>query len=101
MKHYTQFRAYQLGTCGASFSISVDRHFTLIEARFNNYNSPHILWEMRNLGIDRIDTLHITSWDADHCSNAEIDNLSYVLNPKLRCQDIIRIQTMQSRQRRK
>lgn len=82
MKHYTRFRAYQLGTCGASFSISVDRHFTLIEARFNNYNSPHILWEMRNLGIDRIDTLHITSWDADHCSNAEIDNLLFVLNPK-------------------
>mgnify|MGYP004626594973 CR=1 FL=1 len=30
MKHYTRFRAYQLGEKGASFSISVDQYFVLI-----------------------------------------------------------------------
>lgn len=82
MKHYTRFRAYQLGTSGASFSLSVDSHFTLIEARYNDSNSPHIKWEMKLCGISRIDVLHITSWDLDHCSNAEIDTLLKELNPK-------------------
>lgn len=82
MKHYTRFRAYQLGTSGASFSLSVDSHFTLIEARYNDKNAPHIKWEMYHLGISRIDVLHITSWDLDHCSNAEIDFLLQDLNPK-------------------
>ena len=82
MRHYTRFRAYQLGTSGASFSLSVDSHFTLIEARYNESNAPHIKWEMRNCGISRIDVLHITSWDMDHCSNAEIDALLHDLNPK-------------------
>ena len=35
MKHYTRFRAYQLPNKGSSFSLSVDNHFTLIEARYN------------------------------------------------------------------
>ena len=47
MKHYTRFRAYQLGECGASFSFSVNDHFTLIEARYNDVNKEHIKWEMR------------------------------------------------------
>lgn len=82
MKHYTRFRAYQLGTSGASFSLSVDSHFTLIEARYNKSNAPHIKWEMNKCGISRIDVLHITSWDLDHCSNAEIDALLQDLNPQ-------------------
>lgn len=35
MKHYTRFRAYQLPNKGSSFSLNVDNHFTLIEARYN------------------------------------------------------------------
>ena len=81
MNHYTRFRAYQLGTCGASFSLSVDDHFTLIEARYNDTNSPHILWEMRNLGIQRINTLHITSWDDDHCQAEELQRILNDLRP--------------------
>lgn len=81
MNHYTRFRAYQLGTCGASFSLSVDSHFTLIEARYNDTNRPHILWEMQMLGISRIDTLHITSWDDDHCQAEELQRILKELLP--------------------
>lgn len=81
MNHYTRFRAYQLGTCGASFSLSVDNYFTLIEARYNDTNSPHILWEMKKLGISRISTLHITSWDEDHCQVEELRRILNELRP--------------------
>lgn len=82
MTHYTRFRAYQLGECGASFSFSVNEHFTLIEARYSDYNKPHILWEMKNCGISRIDVLHITSWDGDHCQACELKNILLELQPK-------------------
>ncbi len=81
MGHYTRFRAYQLGECGASFSLSVEKHFTLIEARLTKVNAPHIVWEMKNLGIDHIDTLHITSWDNDHCKSGELENILKYLKP--------------------
>lgn len=82
MSHYTRFRAYQLGECGASFSLSVDDHFTLIEARYNDTNKPHIQWEMDKLDIKRIDVLHITSWDKDHCQYGELQNILTELEPK-------------------
>lgn len=72
MAHYTRFRSYQLPNPGSSFSLSVEKHFTLIEARYNETNAPHIHWELNNLGIRYIDTLHITSWDQDHCNYAEL-----------------------------
>lgn len=82
MKHYTRFRAYQLGECGASFSFSVNEHFTLIEARYNDVNRPHIIWEMKNCGISCIDVLHITSWDDDHCKACELKKILLELRPK-------------------
>lgn len=82
MSHYTRFRAYQLGECGASFSLSVEKHFTLIEARFTKQNAPHIVWEMKNCGIDHINTLHITSWDNDHCKSGELENILKYLKPE-------------------
>ena len=82
MNHYTRFRAYQLGTCGASFSMSVDNHFTLIEARYNDTNMPHIQWEMDKLDIKRIDVLHITSWDDDHCQAEELRRILVELQPQ-------------------
>lgn len=83
MKHYTRFRAYQLGECGASFSFSVNNHFTLIEARYNDVNKEHILWEMKErCGVDRIDVLHITSWDKDHCQANELKNILAELRPR-------------------
>ena len=77
MLHYTRLRAYQLGTEGASFSISVFNHFTLVEARINEKNWPGIKWELDNLKKKTIDVLHITSWDEDHCS---YDELFWILN---------------------
>ena len=74
--YYTRLRAYQLGNEGASFSISVNGHFTLVEARCNEKNLPGIRWELSNIGKKYIDTLHITSWDKDHCNYNE---LSYIL----------------------
>lgn len=81
LNHYTRFRAYQLGEYGASFSLSVDNHFTLIEARYNDTNRSHILWEMRHVGINRINTLHITSWDDDHCKYSELQNILTEIKP--------------------
>ena len=77
MLHNTRLRAYQLGTEGASFSISVFDHFTLVEARINEKNWPGIKWEMNTLKKKTIDVLHITSWDQDHCS---YDELLWILN---------------------
>ncbi len=82
MKHYTRFRAYQLGTCGASFSLSVNNYFILIEARYNDVNSSHILWELNErCEKERIDLLHITSWDADHCNAIELERILDELKP--------------------
>ena len=72
MAHYTRFRSYQLSSPGSSFSISVEKNFTLIEARYNETNAPHIQWELNNLDLKFINTLHITSWDKDHCNYDEL-----------------------------
>lgn len=82
MAHYTRFRSYQLSSPGSSFSISVEKHFTLIEARYNETNAPHIQWELDNLNLKYIDTLHITSWDKDHCNYAELCVILKKLMPK-------------------
>lgn len=83
MKHYTRFRAYQLGEKGASFSLSVDRYFILIEARYNEVNKQHIKYEMRLSGVDHIDVLHITSWDEDHCKSTELEDIINDLKPSV------------------
>lgn len=81
-QHYTRFRAYQLKTAGSSMSISVNNHFTLIEARYNDDNKEHIKWELKNLGISHIDVLHITSWDKDHCNLSELQSILKELRPQ-------------------
>lgn len=81
MSHYTRFRAYQLGEEGSSFSLSVDNHFTLIEAKINQTNIEHISWELSLLNKRTIDTLHITSWDTDHCDNISLENILLYLKP--------------------
>lgn len=83
MKHYTRFRAYQLGEKGASFSLSVDQYFILVEARYNEVNKQHIKYEMRLSGVDHIDVLHITSWDEDHCKLTELKDIINDLKPSV------------------
>ena len=82
MNHYTRFRAYQLPNKGSSFSLRVDNHFTLIEARYNELNKEHIKWELGLLRRSDIDALHITSWDDDHCNYSELQTILRFLRPK-------------------
>lgn len=81
-KIHTRFQAYQLGTPGSSFSYFHGNHFTLIEARFNEINKESVLSEMKICGKGKIDTLHITSWDEDHCSFNELQAILELLMPK-------------------
>jgi competence protein ComEC len=83
MSEITRFRAYQLGNKGSSFSYSVDKHFTLIEARYNETNKPSILFEMKISGVKFINDLHITSWDDDHCKYEELSNICLELKPSV------------------
>lgn len=77
----TRFRAYQLGEKGSSFSYSVDSYFTLIEGRYNEINRPNVLFEMKQAGVSRINCLHITSWDEDHCKESELELILRELKP--------------------
>lgn len=79
----TRFRAYQLGEKGSSFSYSVDEHFTLIEGRYNEVNKANVLYEMDCAGATRVSCLHITSWDEDHCKEAELRSILSELRPLL------------------
>lgn len=71
----TRFRAYQLGTAGASFSLYVDGTFTLIEARLTDLSRPNLDQELTECGKSAIDVLHITGWDQDHCAKADIEEV--------------------------
>ena len=68
----TRFRAYQLGNAGASFSYFDGKVFTKIEARLTDISRPNLKDELKLCGKSRIDTLHITSWDRDHCDRSEL-----------------------------
>ena len=81
-KKVTRFRAYQLKTAGASYSYFDGSYFTLIEARFTDDNADSIGEEQINCGKERIDTLHITSWDQDHCVPAQLEQILRELSPK-------------------
>ncbi len=69
----TRFRAYQLGVNGSSFSYFASNHFTLNEGMALESNRAQLLEELRLCGKSTIDTLHITSWDQDHCSEAGLE----------------------------
>ena len=82
MRHYTRFRAYQLGVEGSSFSLVVDNHFTLIEAKLTETNVPNLVDEVKYIGRNNIDVLHITSWDKDHCDDISLQKILKYLKPK-------------------
>lgn len=74
----TRFRAYTLGEAGSSYSYFADNHFTLIEARRTEERSyKSLVHEMAICEKDNIDTLHITSWDTDHCN---LGDLKWILD---------------------
>lgn len=72
----TRFRAYQLGNEGSSFSYFGEGKFTLVEARITKTSFPRLMAELKVCGKQTLDTLHITSWDHDHCDAGE---LGYIL----------------------
>lgn len=82
MSHNTRFRAYQLGTKGSSFSYTVGNYITVIEGRYNDVNKANIKSELERIGEKRIDCLHITSWDEDHCNYDELLNMLIELSPR-------------------
>jgi len=78
----TRFRAYQLGNAGSSFSYFNGSEFTLLEARYNEVNESSIKQELELCQSKGIHTLHITSWDLDHCSPSQLDKLLTEYNPR-------------------
>lgn len=68
----TRFRAYQLKTEGSSFSYFDGNNFTLIEARLNDINHQWVEKELAACGVKSMSCLHITSWDKDHCTEADL-----------------------------
>jgi competence protein ComEC len=77
----TRFRAYQLGVPGSSFSYFADGHFTVIEGRLTEFSRVALVYEMQRCGTEFADTLHITSWDADHCNRHELQELLDLIRP--------------------
>jgi competence protein ComEC len=78
----TRFRAYQLGQAGSSFSYMAGNHFTLIEAVATEASRESIKHELDLCGRTTIDTLHVTSWDADHCSASDLQWILENFHPR-------------------
>lgn len=77
----TRFRAYRLCSAGSSFSYFNGDSFTLIEARYNETNKDSINQEMNFCNVTQINNLHITSWDRDHCSPSQLEEILRKLKP--------------------
>jgi len=73
----TYFRAFQLNSKGSLFSFWKNNTYTLIEARLPKDGIDVLAADIWQFSKYRIDTLHITSWDVDHCN---IDDLTQILN---------------------
>jgi len=77
----TRFRAYQLGNAGSSFSYFNGDSFTLIEARYNDVNKESIKQELSLCKVKGVSNIHITSWDMDHCSPSQLEELLVEFSP--------------------
>ena len=71
----TRFRAYQLKQTGSLMSYATHENFTLIEARIGPLSRPGLEEELAIFDKDHIDTLHITSWDKDHCDRSNLEEI--------------------------
>lgn len=78
MKNFsTKFRAFQLDSEGSLFSYYKTSHYTLIEARLPKEGIEVLQQDLAVHHKARIDLLHITSWDVDHCN---YNDLVQILN---------------------
>lgn len=73
----TKFRAFQLDSPGSLFSYYKPNSYTLIEARLPKEGIDVLRKDLTECGKTTIDSLHITSWDDDHC---EINALIQIMN---------------------
>lgn len=71
----TRFRVYQLENAGSLMSYATPKNFTLIEARIGETSRKNLKEELEIFNKEYIDTLHITSWDRDHCNKSELDEI--------------------------
>lgn len=77
----TRFRAYKLQQSGSLMSYATDANFTLIEARIGPLSRPGLEQELDIFEKTRIDTLHITSWDNDHCKKSNLEEILLDFKP--------------------
>ena len=82
MNHLSKFRAYQLDSPGSLFSYYKNNVYTLIEARIPKGGIQVLINDMSYHEKDRIDTLHITSWDTDHCTFNDLVSIINHLRPQ-------------------
>jgi len=73
--YQTKFRAFQLATDGSLFSYYKQNQYTLIEARLPKGGIEVLQQDLDYHGKTTIDTLHITSWDEDHCHFEELTQI--------------------------
>lgn len=84
MNSNTRFRAYQLDKSGSSMSYYDGSKFTLIETTLDPKNWPTLCDELNICKGKRvIDTLHITSWDDDHCSEKDLQIILSEFKPTI------------------
>jgi competence protein ComEC len=83
MDYLTKFRAFQLDSPGSLFSYYKNDTYTLIEARLPKGGIDMLLSDLAHHNKDRIDVLHITSWDADHCAYNDLVQILNHLRPNL------------------
>lgn len=79
----TKFRAFQLETAGSLFSYYKSDYYTLIEARLPKGGIEEIIKDLKFHGKERIGTLHITSWDVDHCNYEDLIQILNKLRPNI------------------
>jgi competence protein ComEC len=83
MSYLSKFRAFQLDSPGSLFSYYKNDSYTLIEARLPKGGINVLLGDLAHHNKDRADVLHITSWDADHCTYDDLVQILNHLRPNL------------------
>jgi competence protein ComEC len=79
----TKFRAFQLDTAGSLFSFFKMDYYTLIEARVPKGGIEVIIKDLYFHGKEKINKLHITSWDVDHCNYEDLIQILNRLRPNI------------------
>ena len=81
MNLQAKFRAFKLDTPGSLCSLYKDGAYTLIEARLPIGGIEALILDLKFHGKEKLDVLHITSWDVDHCDQIELGQILNKLRP--------------------